>query len=113
MFGRGSTIRLGASPIGTRTFPASNNRALELTPPAGGIGRTRRDVVEAGAAFSWPAAARIRVGSRSVYWAVLSGCLRAIATAWARDGTPSFVRIAEKWCSTVLVERNRRFANCA
>src|SRR5256886_8486665 len=31
MFGRGSTTRLGASPIGTRTFPASNNRSEEHT----------------------------------------------------------------------------------
>ncbi len=36
--------------------------------------------------------------------------LRAIATASARDDTPSFARIAETWWSTVLVETNRRFA---
>ncbi|MDB6044347.1 MAG: hypothetical protein JWM63_2898 [Gammaproteobacteria bacterium] len=42
---------MGASPTGTRSFPAINNLAVELTPITGGIGSTRLDVLEAGAGF--------------------------------------------------------------
>jgi hypothetical protein len=40
---------MGASPIGTRSFPAISNLAVELTPVTGGIDSTRLDVLEAGA----------------------------------------------------------------